>query len=650
MRAVPFIALAVGIVYLVTPPAAWSLLLLYDGVVVLMTGVAVWGWRHSTDVDRRFNLFIALWSGSFLTGELIWWVLTHRGIDPFPSAADGFFLAGYVALAGAVAAVSATTRRERDRSAWLDAPVLTAVSMILLWQLMIEPYLDRELSTFTVSVAVAYPVADLIVLGSILALLLTGSVRDRRAALLTAGTLFMLAGDAASTQESLSESFVAGRLMDLAWILAYVLIGTAAITPGRPAVTRTNREAGAGRLVLTLVAVVVPQAVIALEVADRLTFGFDRLTVALVSATVILIIVVVRLWWLMGRTRAFEQRRGENRLAALIHRSADAIVLIDRDHRVSFASPATENLAGLAPESSLGMVMTSWFPDDPEGLSRRLDDLVSMPAGSVIALAERMVSVDQTTRFVEGTACNLLDDPDIRAIVVTTRDVTDRRELEAQLEWRAFHDDLTGLANRALFADRVVHALGKARLTPSAGIALLFLDLDDFKAVNDSMGHAAGDQLLQHVAARLSSCLRASDTIARLGGDEFAILLDDVRSPEQARDVANLVVEVLREPTDVAGIHIGVHASVGVAVGLHDSTDESLMRDADTAMYRAKSEGKGCVVVFDDMMQDAARTGLAADGRRASDPLVPEVGLEPTRPFGQRILSPSRLPFRHSGE
>jgi diguanylate cyclase (GGDEF)-like protein/PAS domain S-box-containing protein len=611
MRAVPFIALAVGIVYLALPPAPWSELLLYDGAVVLMTCLSVWGWRHSAAGDRRFNFFIALWSGSFLAAELIWWGLTHQGLDPFPSAADGFFLLGYLALAGAVATSSAAARRERDRSAWLDAPILTAVSMIVLWQLMIEPTIDQSMSTFAMVVTVAYPIADLIVLGHVLALLLSGAARGRRATLLTAGTLCMLAGDAANAQPGLNESFVVGRLMDAGWILAYVLIGAAAVAPGRPPVSRASVDIGVTKLVLTLVAVVIPQAVIALEITHRLAFGFDRLTIAMAAATVILVLVVVRLWWLMGRTRALEQRRGENRLAMLIHRSADAIVLIDRDYRIAFASPAVEDLAGLTPEASLGTGMTSWFPDDPDGLTRRLDDLVSMPTGSVIALSERLVSVDQAERFVEGTACNLLDDPDIQAVVVTMRDVTARRELESQLEWRAFHDDLTGLANRALFADRVTHSLERIRRAPSAGIALLFLDLDDFKAVNDGMGHAVGDQLLMQVAARLSSCLRPADTIARLGGDEFAILLDDIGAPEHARDLAERVVEVLRMPMEVADVHLGVRASVGVAIGLDDSTDESLMRDADIAMYCAKAEGKGCVVVFDDTMRELAAARLA---------------------------------------
>ncbi len=195
----------------------------------------------------------------------------------------------------------------------------------------------------------------------------------------------------------------------------------------------------------------------------------------------------------------------------------------------------------------------------------------------------------------------MLGDKDVAGLVVTMRDVTVKRELARELEQRVFRDDLTKLANRSLFLDRLDQARLRSRRT-GAGIAVMFVDLDDFKAVNDGLGHAAGDTLLCAVSGRSSECLRPSDTIARLGGDEFAVLLDGVADVAEVMMVAHRLLEVLQLPVEIDELSVTVPASIGIAMAEQGHAHSNLMRDADIALYRAKEQGKNRIALFDTSM------------------------------------------------
>jgi diguanylate cyclase (GGDEF)-like protein/PAS domain S-box-containing protein len=225
-------------------------------------------------------------------------------------------------------------------------------------------------------------------------------------------------------------------------------------------------------------------------------------------------------------------------------------------------------------------------------------------------------------------------------------DITTHKDIEEQLAHGALHDALTGLPNRVLFMDRLRHALSRAR-KPGRFAAILFIDLDRFKVVNDSLGHATGDMLLVEVARRLEACLRPGDTVARMGGDEFAVLLEDLREPSESTRVASKVQVELARPAQISGRDVFPSASIGIA--LSDSTDdraENLLRDADTAMYRAKALGKARHVVFDTAMHARAMEllQLESDLRRAVERgefqvlYQPVVSLRTGRPTGVESL------------
>ncbi|MGQ0803960.1 MAG: putative bifunctional diguanylate cyclase/phosphodiesterase [Actinomycetota bacterium] len=200
------------------------------------------------------------------------------------------------------------------------------------------------------------------------------------------------------------------------------------------------------------------------------------------------------------------------------------------------------------------------------------------------------------------------------------RDVTDQKRLESELSHQAFHDSLTGLANQALFRDRVDHALARATRDRD-NLAALFIDLDEFKTINDGVGHTAGDELLVAVADRLSGCLRTSDSAARLGGDEFAVLLEDVGPEREAEEVAERIIASLRQPFTISGHEVVVSASIGIAFAGPGTTCDQLLRSADLAMYTAKRRGKSRFEIYRAEMHAAAvdRLEIEAALRRGLD-------------------------------
>ena len=316
------------------------------------------------------------------------------------------------------------------------------------------------------------------------------------------------------------------------------------------------------------------------------------------------------------RSRA-DLEANERRYRALIERASDGVSVIDADGTVKYDSPSIEAVLGYKPgerfgTSGLGLV----HEDDRARAAQTLERVMAEPGASANAEL-RVRHADGTYRWIEAVVTNMLDEPGVAGIVSNFRDVTDRKSLEDQLAHQAFHDPLTGLANRALLTDRVNHAVAAGRRRKDT-IAVIYIDLDDFKTVNDVLGHQAGDELLMQVSKRISSVLRPGDTASRLGGDEFAVLLDELPNPAMAYEIGSRLLETLRDQFDVGG-GIGMNASIGIAVASQDDDAAALLRNADLAMYRAKGAGKGRFEIYEAGMhaQVLARMEIKADLRRA---------------------------------
>ena len=317
-------------------------------------------------------------------------------------------------------------------------------------------------------------------------------------------------------------------------------------------------------------------------------------------------------------------RESEARFRALVQHSSDVITILDPDGTVRYLSPSAQVVFGLDPARVVGGSFAALLhPDDAAGAQRFLADLAAAAPDDVRwprTREWRLAHADGRWLTVDNVGTNLLAEPVVQGLVLNSRDVTERRQMEEQYMHQAFHDPLTDLANRSLFLYQVGHALARGARHHDV-VSVLFLDLDNFKTVNDSLGHAAGDRLLVEAARRLSACVRDSDLIARLGGDEFAVLVESTAIEAEVLALAERIVESIARPFTLGGKEVFVSASVGVARTAPGASADELVRNADVAMYIAKTRGKGRVVRFEPDMHAAAleRLDLEADLRRAVD-------------------------------
>ena len=320
-------------------------------------------------------------------------------------------------------------------------------------------------------------------------------------------------------------------------------------------------------------------------------------------------------------TEEVHRRTSEARFGSLVQHSSDLITVLDSTATVVYQSPSIERVLGYRPEEVIGRRFESLIDSAEQGRLMHLLADGGAYAGSEAQVIEcSLRHRDGSVRQFEILHTNLLEDEHVRGIVLNGRDVSERKAFEEQLAHQAFHDQVTNLANRALFGERVRHAVARSR-REDYGLAILFVDLDDFKTINDSLGHAAGDQVLNEVAQRLTASIRASDTAARFGGDEFAVLLEGTDGPQTAADTAERIIEALTVPMTVEHKQLAVRASLGISVveGGGTADADELIRNADAAMYIAKREGKGGYRLFEPAMHEGVleRLELRADLQRA---------------------------------
>jgi len=578
--------------------------------------------------------FLLFWAGDLYTYSYpkLW----NREV-PFPSVGDAFYVAVYpVLMIGLLLLVRRRAERSGDRS-FVDAAILSIGLALPSWMALMAPYVhDGSLSLSAKVVSVAYPLGDVALLAAAIRLTLDGGRRGPAFHLMGLSIVALLVTDFVYGLMILNGTYDHQLSLDLGWIAFYVLWGAAALHPSMTTLEHAERRPASRspltrmRLVLLAAASLIAPA---LELSHEIGRGDLDLSVVTGAALVLFALVVVRMAGLMRsqerlaeRERALSeeiaQRRGEERFASLVQNSSDLITVLAHDGTISYQSPAIERALGWTPAEVVGLPVHDLVDAAEAGRLLRViaDGADTARSGGSEIHECQLRHKDGTTRQFEVLLTNLLDDERVQGIVLNGRDVSERKAFERQLAHQAFHDPVTGLPNRALFVERVRHAIARGR-REGRGLGVVFIDLDDFKLINDSLGHAAGDEVLVQVAQRLALAIRASDTAARFGGDEFAVLLEDIEGVQEAADAAERIIEAVAAPLSAGPSEVVLRCSLGIAIaGEDEATDaDELIRDADAAMYIAKRDGKGGYRMFEPEMHAGVlqRLELRTDLQRA---------------------------------
>ncbi|MGE5673008.1 MAG: putative bifunctional diguanylate cyclase/phosphodiesterase [Mycobacterium leprae] len=528
------------------------------------------------------------------TGALLW-------SDVADLASAGLTLAGALALPG-----TRGTREERILLL-IDSLIVSSTGTVLAWHFAVGRALpERGVALPGLLVALLFVMTDLALITATASAFVRSSGRARRSALLLAlSALTITIGNLTWRYLILHGGYHPGGWPDQFWMLSALCLLYAANTQfhagegAEPASATGKAERFRPFMTwaATLAGSAIPPFLFSLPnhmrgsaLNETLLLALDALITALIGFRYLLVA-----HYNARLLTANAARQYEARFHALVQNSKDLITLVAPDGTVIYQSPSHERVFGFK-TSTVGRTIGGFVhPDDRRNLHEALENAARMPHGSTLRGKWRIYRVDGTWRQTETIVTNLLDQPEINAILLNTRDVTEHVQMEEQLRHQAYYDSLTGLANRALFMESLGQILAQPAETPTA---VLMMDLDNFKTINDSLGHTAGDQLLMAVGNRLRDCLSGVGMAARLGGDEFAILLP-VAGPDAAEAVSGELLGAFSSPFQVGEREIAITPSIGLVASAESMTNpEEVIRCADVAMYRAKRQGKGTYVLY----------------------------------------------------
>jgi diguanylate cyclase (GGDEF)-like protein/PAS domain S-box-containing protein len=598
---------------------------IYLPLGALVVTIALRAARSARDrsVARAWRLFAAAFV-AYALADLAWFLIevVQGRVVPTPSVADLGYLAFYPLMVLGLLALPRESPRT-DRTRLLDLAIVCTASLASVWWLVVGP-VAASIGSDTVAglVAVAYPAGDLLVMFALVTAMFgrIRSVSSGTLVLLGVGLACNMVADLTYARLALEGTYPSGGWLDVAYTTGWLALGFAGVVQ-----IRTSRASSLPSSTAHL------RPIPALPyLATALVFGLLWASVAggsadqhvLVAGAIVVTALVSLRQYLMARqnTRLLAQRlHSEERFREILRNASDAVVVVDQGGIITYATPSTPALmAGQSPDP-IGSAITAVVRPEDSLLLRELLRNAGQRASISGTIACRSASTP--ARDLEVSVVNLLANDLVAGLVLTFHDVTERLAFEGELRTRALHDPLTGLANRALFNDRLEQALRRARRRRTRP-AVLFLDLDSFKSVNDTLGHTAGDEVLLEVARRLRTVLRSEDTAARLGGDEFGILVEDTAEASEAVKVAERVRHALAGPFAIAGRDLAVSASIGIVRSeSRDDDHVSLLRNADIAMYEAKRGSRGGHQVFAARMYDETvdRVRLEADMRVALD-------------------------------
>ncbi|MEV6927836.1 sensor domain-containing diguanylate cyclase [Dactylosporangium sp. NPDC051485] len=595
LRALLVLAAACAVWYLMPGPGGTAKLALFWPIQVLLDVVfAVMSARMSalpgvSGSTRRFWRLVAVGAVLFTVADAVQGAQTFA--SPVAGMVQGSALQSALVTLGSLVCLLAmllhptrTAGRERLRFV-LDAGTVLVATAVFVWYL--SPAIDTHQNLATMLLPLASAGASLAGAFGLVKLILGRNMPFTPIAGWSAGAAGVLVGLSTGltpelVQVTRPEVAMLSRLVPCVLLAAVPRINEVGLRAD-PDILARRRARPFSLIPYAGVAAAVALLVVALS-GGRLgarewgvVAGVVLATAIVLSRQLIAFTDNARLLGEVDRSlRALAEQ--EERFRALVQHSSDVTVIAGPDHVVAYASPAVERALGVPVAAVVGRpVVALALPGERDGLRARMASVLRQP-GTSTTLRLRVRHADGTVRWLSAVATNLAHVPGIRGVVYNAHDITEVVAFQERLRHEATHDALTGLANRALFAERLAAA--------GATAAILIIDLDGFKAVNDTHGHHAGDALLRAVAARLRGCLRPVDTAARLGGDEFAVLLPGAGAAEAA-DAVRSVQAAFAEPVPIEATLMPIRASIGVARGSPDRAEE-LLREADAAMYAVK--------------------------------------------------------------
>jgi diguanylate cyclase (GGDEF)-like protein/PAS domain S-box-containing protein len=519
------------------------------------------------------------------------------GITRFPTAESGGWSRRRLALDGVVIAGS-----------------LGVASLV--W--VLTPVMEADLSTFARLDALAYPLADVVVAAVVLTRCMVLPQGRRHVwGPLSAGVLTLAVTDSVYIAQTSAGEFLPGGLIDVGWLVSFLLVGLAALAPvAEPRLPARS----VGALPPSMFGQLTPYAAVGVAVVAVMSDGtvlrdHHHLAFwvfgALALAVVVRQVVVAADHTTLARDltdavelRTAELRHREQWWRDLVQNLSDVVVVIDVDGGMRYCSPsALSALGAWSGEARTAEELPAHVhPDDLRTVLEAIRPVLAGRARHGFVEC-RLEKADGSWGWFEVTAVGQLSEQALQGSVLTLHDVSERRRLTDQLTHEAHHDALTGLPNRSLLMKRIEQVLLER---DGARSALLLIDLDDFKVINDRHGHAAGDLVLEVIGRRLRKTVRSVDTVARLGGDEFALLMRG--SADQVRVTADRLIQQIGRPVVAGGRRFLVRASIGIVFAGEDDleTAQSMLSHADIALYEAKARDKGGIVVIEGHERDAA--------------------------------------------
>ncbi len=548
--------------------------------------------------------------------------LLNPRLAPFPMTFAphdlGALLQQPLVLAALLLFSAPQPRARRSTTFWVDVGIVVVAYGMFTWRAMLLPLINGgDVSLGSAAMALVAVVSGMIAVVSMLTIVLRRQIyRTMPGLLLLAlGLGIGLGGDMVQSYALAHRARPLTDLMTLLGLLSTVAVASAAFQAHRPIASPAHARWGIDRPLRW------SRAIPYLGIASGYSVLFAATRAEWASATgpllfgaaLITLLAVLRQAAVNADDvfRATEQttRQGEERFRALVQNASDIVMVLDASGMIRYLSPSLRQVLGFRPDDMVGTAIDPIIHSDDAKLFRSALTSAVHASGTVGRVDVRARHRDGSWRDLEVTLTNLLAEPHVSGIVANWRDVTGRKLLEARLAHQADHDPLTGLPNRTRFTERLEHAL--ARPNDDTLVAVLLMDLDRFKVINDSLGHAVGDEILTIVALRLQDCVTSAATVARLGGDEFAILLERAPSQEFVTELAERILMAFRRPIHLRDRVLNVATSIGVTVSRplwEDAVD--VLRHADLALYQGKERGRMCYALYDSDRASRARSRL----------------------------------------